>query len=407
MKKACIQCGKDARLGEVNNVKNVFCATRCQVKYYLVGLKDDELNINDDNLLGLVTSDGIRSIMSVEMAEKIPLLKKMMEGSNSWDNYIPLKGVDSTSLVLIREFIEDEKIIDSQPKYGNLKTLHVVVKRADGFSSLDNDAFLNLLKSANYLLFEDFIYYLMTPWIYQRKLYGLQDLKILIPLVVFFHRGPLHEKLAEYANVSKSIQIFNATFDEFNDNTGFATAVALGNVAAIEALVKLNRSDPSFGDNYPIREASKTGNVKMVEFLLTLNWVNPGALSNDAIQKASVNGHLKVVELLLKDKRVDPSDDDNKVIIQASKNGHVKVVELLLKDKRVDPTDDENNAIVMASRNGHVKVVTLLLKDGRVDPSAQDNRAIRMAFRNGHVEVVKLLLEDPRVDPNLVNLKRI
>jgi Ankyrin repeats (3 copies)/Skp1 family, tetramerisation domain len=299
MKKACIQCGKDARRGEVNNVKNVFCAKRCQVKYYLVGLKDDALNINDDNLLGLVTSDGSRSTMSVEMAEKIPLLKKMMEDNGSLDNYIPLSGVDSRSLNLVRQFIDKDKIIDF----------------------IDKGVFLNLLKAADYLLFDDLIYYLMYPWIYEHDLWGLETLKKWVPVVVFFHIAPLNPKLGEYADATKSIQMFMTAFARFRLHTGFVIAARLGNVAVVEALLKRNTYiNPSVENDQVFRYACDQGDVKMVEFLLTVEGINPSIDNNFPTFMASKKGYTKVVELLLNSGRnINPNIPAGGPIIMASK----------------------------------------------------------------------------------------
>jgi ankyrin repeat protein len=379
MKKACIQCGKDARLGEVNNVRNVFCAKRCQMKYHLVGLKDDALNINDDNLLGLVTSDGSRSTMSVETAEKIPLLKKMMEDKGSLNNYIPLSGVNSRSLALIRQFLDRDRIVSSLD---------------------DKDEFLNLLKAAEFLLFDDLIYYLMYPWIYQHELHGLSALKNLIPTVVLFHTGPLRAKIAEYASVFDLVKSFNDTISEHKFHTGFLLAVKLGNIAVVEYLLRRNiYINPSVRNNYAIRHASHDGHTEIVKLLLAAG-ADPTAVDNLAIQMASQKGHTEIVKLLLA-AGADPTGNDNYAIQYASRNGHTEIVKLLLK-ARADPTADNNSAIRYASENGHIEVVKLLLKAG-ADPTLIDNYAIRLASQKGHTEVVKLLLKagaDPTANNN-------
>jgi hypothetical protein len=161
--------------------------------------------------------------------------------------------------------------------------------------------------------------------------------------------------------------------------------------------------------------ASTLGDVDAVESLLKRRDVDPAASQNAAIKAAAAGNHAPVLRLLCRDPRVNVAANSNAVLLSAAEAGATDAVRFLLGQPRVDPGARRNAALRAAAWHGHVAIVQLLLRHPRVDPMVshelvdasgapgetfpQPANALVVAAFRGHVPVIEVLLADPRVDP--------
>lgn len=260
----CIQCKKKpAKWQEERNSKNAYCGNICQKEYYyysLVGLKDEELTIDDDNIIGLEAGGGLKIRITKEQAQESETIKNLMEDANH-DDYIPIPPVDNLSLEHIKHFF----------KFGEVNT-----------NNLTNNEFENLLVAASYLDFPRLLIYLMPEWVNYRPFPGnskpLQQ-QALMRQALYFYEG-------NDFNNPKLEKVETQTKKEFQDVISYTTA-----------------------NEWQFRKACKDGLLPVVQRIVYLKkWkLNPAAYNNWAIRRAAENGHLEVVKYLmsLNDSRID------------------------------------------------------------------------------------------------------
>lgn len=385
----CIQCqDRDVKWREAGS-NYMYCSKTCQLKRYgLIGLKDPENNIDDDDTIGLESKDGQKIRITKEQAKKSGTISNSLAIAGP-DNYFPLPQVDGKTLQKIEQFFNEERI-DFTPQDGNIIE--------------------NLLRAAIYIDYEDLLYYMMPIWVNQKSFPNLSKLpnEIILQALCFYKKNiitlfQIRRELRQLAD-----HIYNyITSVESGSGWGITYAVKFGYARVVQELLK-QPDIPFLSYNSLLTVAAMKGHVEIVNLLLNDPRVDPAAGDNIAIQKAASSGHVQVVDLLLNDPRVDPAAEDDYAIQRAAAKGHVEVVKLLLTDpraiNRVNPAAEYNEAITSAAREGRAQVVELLMNDplNRVDPAANNNQALQYAVYWGHPEVVQVLLNDPlkRVDPS-------
>lgn len=357
---SCIQCkGNAAVFEELGNAKNVYCGHTCQQKYHhcrrLIGVRNGKRE-EDKDIINLISSDGIIFPITAAQARKMKTIGDMLEDVDTEEG-ITLRNVDRSTLQWIVHYLGDP----ADGKYRPIPT----------HTDFSDDEFDRLLKAANYLDFQDLLFYLYPEWVNSRfvKRYD-NELLPLARTAMYFFRGTL-----EYGNA----HLFPPRTREFYDR---------------------------YFMQWPILTAAVNGRADVIEYLLQDKCTNPAIGGSESLILAAAKGHVAVVERLLRVPRIDPvtafhaavhggSHDDGRDV-----SNYLRIVALLLRDPRVDPTVFESDALRVAVRNGGLAMVDLLLRDGRANPAT--NNIILAAAEHGHAEVVKRLLQDPRVDPTIL-----
>lgn len=355
---ACIQCKSGAgKLEERDNASHIFCGRACQRNFYRakkIGLQDGTIvpPVDNDDVIGLESNDGARFRIKREQAMRAGTLQNLLEDAGARE-YIPLPTVDGPTLRWIVHYMENENV----PTH----------------TDFSDDEFDRLLKAANYLDFQDLLFYLYPEWVNSR--FVNRNDNELLPLArtaMYFFRGTL-----EFGNA----HLFPPRTREFYER---------------------------YFLQWPVVTAAVNGRADVMEHLLRDKCTNPTVGGSEALVLAAAKGHVAVVELLSRIPRVYPVTAFHTAVHAGSQdNGggrdvsnYLRIVALLLKDRRVDPTVFESDALRVAVRNGGLAMVDLLLRDGRANPAV--NNIILVAAEHGHAEVVKRLLQDPRVDPTIL-----
>ncbi len=366
---SCIQCRKvSARWKEENRPRNMYCGQECQIKYYMIGLKDS----NDPNMVGVETCDRIRIRIELRYANKLKTLANLI-GDAGTDDYIPLRNVHSGTFRIIYEYLKSSRLC-----FG--------------------ESFSDLLFATNYLDYPELLCRLLREWVNKRPFPGEGAPRDLVLLAIyFFDRDPGRLNLgaeitAPFSNFIRSHGIHN---------WAFPFAAANGNLPAVNLLLLDSTLDPSTHANEAIKNAASKGYLEIVERLMQDKRVDPYQGPHDnALYSAAESGKLKVVAYLAENTHINPDS----ALHGAAWNGHVKVVDYLLQHPDIDPSSDHNQALQNAAIRGHLAVVKRLLKEPRIDPGAFYDSVIRNAASHGQLGVVELLLNDPRVDPEALSV---
>ena len=368
----CIQClNESVRYKERTNPQKTYCSRLCHWEHYLIGLN------GNDQIVGLKANDDTTHIViTIDQAREMKTIDELLQDVGP-EEYIPLPSVSGDELLRIQQFFQTNTVDTSR---------------------MNDDAFIGLMKAADYLDFERLLYHLMPEWVNTRPFPGPIERIGYVEPALYFYKGDFSQ-----LNIQDGLKNRFLRFSRYwGDQWAIVVASEKGHLAVVDELLKIPSVNPAAEDNYAIRMAAGNGHLDVVERLLQDDRVNIAAKKNFAIRIAAENGHLDVVHRLLQDERVDPTAEKTYAIRSAAANGHLDVVNRLLQDKRVDPAARDNYAIRLAAENGHLEVVNRLLQVPGVDPTEYNNYAIKWAARKRHLDVVERLLRVPEVDPEAI-----
>lgn len=346
----CVQCrNRPAKYQELGRAKNVYCGRICQWEYRLVGLKAD--GIDDENIIGLESGDGtVRIKITAEQARKMQTIEHVLQAVGHADDYIPLPSVSGRSLSQIKHYLDNGRTLMNP-------------------NSMSDTDFVNLLQAADYLHYQHLLLYMVREWS-KRDFVGLENMKDLASVAIYFQSGRLAEKLIPFLP-EKLRQFYE------------------------------HESQPSV--LWPILLAAKRGDVATLDYFLENSRVDPSMKHNDALIFATAGGHLEVVKRLLQDRRVADNNNgeySNRPLDNAIFHGYVEMTRYLLKHARLN---SDSSILLNAVYRPDSQILDILLQDGRFDPSAKNNRALEIAVRFGSPAAVKSLLLDKRVDPSVID----
>lgn len=114
-------------LCETKNKRRVFCSNRCQESFY-VGLKQGD--INDPDMIGLESSDGILFKIQLRDAVEFKTLAALIEDLGP-DSFIPLPNIDGDTIrilfTMVRDFYNGYEITKTKTADENLKLAFALV----------------------------------------------------------------------------------------------------------------------------------------------------------------------------------------------------------------------------------------------------------------------------------------
>ena len=107
----CIQCKTAAARVREKNTRNAYCGAGCQKLYY-IGLKDPDAGIDDEDIIGLESADGVKFRVPRHVAYRMSqTLRDLIEDAGT-DVYIPLPNIQSNIVEMLIEFSRGHKTAD-------------------------------------------------------------------------------------------------------------------------------------------------------------------------------------------------------------------------------------------------------------------------------------------------------
>lgn len=198
----------------------------------------------------------------------------------------------------------------------------------------------------------------------------------------------------------KNFRVFECLLDNgasASDRSHWKTALFMGNVDIVKALMDRGRATYDGGSDGALHEVAQYGCVELAKLFLDLGAnVNgrDGSLRNTPLEQAAAYGHVDVVELLL-DRGAARSANSLRMAVA---HDNVEVVKSM-----IDRGYDVNclavynyTALCKAIENDNVEMVKLFLDNGaRVNEMASTTTgsALHLAAENGNVEIAAILLD--------------
>jgi hypothetical protein len=346
-KMRCIQCKNNtAAFEELGNAQKIYCGRACQKKHHqgLIGVV-----INDDDIITLVANDGIQFTITGKQSRRVKTIETLLDSVPEFPGQVPLPSVDGFALKWIVHYM----------KNGTVPT----------HTDFSDEEFDRLLKAANYLDFQDLLFYLYPEWVNVRFIIGRKQSKELFPLLgtaMYFFRGQI---------------------DIFSRGKFGSLYTQAGHYYDIDSV------------NWPLLTAVANGRLDVIEHLLQDKCLDP----TTAIRVAVEGGHEAIVQRLLRIPRVDPMIDGGRVLRMAASKGNSQILALLLQDRRVDSSPAQIIGLFRAAvAHDKANIIDLLLQRQEVNFDNVIDEVLVEAVAGGHEAVVKRLLQDPRVDPTIL-----
>lgn len=332
----CFNCfSHSVQWKELEKPKIVYCSRDCQKSYY-IGLKDKEENYDNDDVVGFISSDGIKFKIEKEKLKKIKYFKHIL--NESFDNYLKLENIDSSMMKLILNFLN-----------GNLD-----------LNLLDNEEMYQLLIAADFLNYTNLIDKLVFK---VNDLRNLDDFSYETILKVIFSFRTM-EKFQLF------VEKFNIEFSEsriliFKKKNTLDVAAFLGKTKILKMLLKEETTQLRICDfKYFYNVAILKDYIKIVKMLLKLK-IFP---TNDQFQYACGFAKFEIVKLIgnTPNSGIYPLYKNNICFISACQYGQLDTAKFLLT-KGANPSDQDNLAFKMALLNQRFEIVTFLLDLNVID----------------------------------------
>lgn len=428
----CIQCKTAAARVCEKHTQNAYCGSACQ-KLYHIGLKDPDANIDDDDIIGLESADGVKFRVPREVIYRMgETLKNLIEDAGT-DVYIPLPNIRSNIVEMLIEFSNGNKTAE-QIFWGMKRPpAQLYLDLMEAANYLDGDViksadFLKILHEALYAFGGQEKYYVLLKGLLVKSALFLDRPEIISKTISIISRFENAEKPQRFKNVLESLRLMFRYFRLYKRNNLYAFAYVINQKDNdMLRLLLSDRRAPIVREHIPFYVAVENGNAEAVQILIRDNRADPiGDNIDDLFSSACIKGQVDIMRLLynvIPDTYYDPKSTYrraelnvnvfnffhehptfmarvdafalNSVLEKSSERGLSKIVEMVLKQPGVNPAVNGNAPILKAALAGHDEVVRLLLADQRVDP----REALSLATSARHVETVRLLLSDPRVDP--------
>jgi hypothetical protein len=306
----CIGCHKKpAKWQEKGNPDRVFCGKPCQI-----GLKDPELSIDDDDIVGFETSDGRKFTLKEQEAKQMLTIANLLEeGAAVYNDYIPLPNIDGATFELLIKFIHGEELSFLEMQY------HVFFDLFDAANYLDFQNFIaKVIGDFGWHLYmvlthldnmEDFVKYFGNGFVVKKEdIFNpfIARFRSYVGTSLFFTYRDIRTKIwqtwrkLKLPGLEQLERIFGAlTVDTHGIYSGFVAAASSGQTEAIRLFLANPSINPSFDENLALRLAAQRNRVEVGRLLIADPRVNPACFDNLPIKQAAYNGHVDFVQLLL------------------------------------------------------------------------------------------------------------